>query len=111
MGILSTISDSLMTYSYSRPYAQENRRTQMLQELPDESRRMGLKMNNRKDKGDGYRQHPNQCFDRTCTSLCLHILFVGLSLQDYSNLLPMKFKELFDSYHMLHSSVIHLQGI
>ena len=38
----------------------------MLQELSDESRRMGHKMH-RKDKGD--RQHPNQreqCADRKC---------------------------------------------
>ena len=43
----------------------------MLQELSDESRRMGLKMNI-KDKGDGCRQHPykrEQCADRKCPRL------------------------------------------
>ena len=45
---------------------------QMLQELSDESRQMGLKMNITKDKGDGCRQHPYkrvQCADRKCPRL------------------------------------------
>ena len=45
---------------------------QMLQELSDESTRMGLKMEHRKDRGDGCRQHPykrEQCADRKCPRL------------------------------------------
>ena len=56
---------------------------QMLQELSDESRRMGLKMNIA-DKGDGCRQHPykrKQCADRKCPRLRV----LGTTLQPQGN--------------------------
>ena len=45
---------------------------QMLQELSDESRRMGLLDEHHNDKGDGFRQHRykrEQCADRKCPRL------------------------------------------